>query len=203
MIKLYGITSSRAFRPRWMLEEVGLAYAQIPLDFRGKDLERPDYLAINPNGRIPTLVDGELVLWESMATTLYLASRYGRAHGLWPDSEETRALAYQWSFWVITEVEHPLLTVLMQRRVLPEEKRDPDRLRRNEGILPRPFTILDQTLADREYLVDGRFTVADLNVAAVLGWTKPARYSLADYPNLNAWLQRCLDRPARKAAQKE
>jgi glutathione S-transferase len=120
---------------------------------------------------------------------------------MWPDSLEQEALTWQWSFWVMSEVEHPLLTVLMHSRVLPEEKRDPERASRNRGVLKAPFGVLDQALHGREYLVADRFCVADLNVAAVLSWCKPARVSLEAYPDLAAWLRRCLDRPARRQAQ--
>jgi glutathione S-transferase len=201
MLKLYGITQSRAFRPLWLLHELGLEFEHIPLDFHGDDLKTPEYRALNPNGRVPTLVDGDLVLWESMAINLYLARKYGGEAGLWPDSIAGEALAWQWSFWVMTEVEYSLLTVLMHGRVLPKEKRDPDKASRNLGCLKAPFSVLDQALAGKTYLIGERFSVADLNVAAVLTWCKPARVALADYPNLDAWLSRCLARPARKRAQ--
>ncbi len=201
MITLYGINTSRAFRCLWMLEELGIEYRHQPVDFRGEDLQSPGYLALNPNGRIPTLQDGELVLWESMAINLYLADKYGHDLGLWPDRLEDQALAYQWSFWVMTEVEHALLTVLMHKRVLPEDKRDAQKVSRNQGVLRQPFGVLDQALEDREYLAGPNFSVADLNVAAVMSWCKPARYSLKELPNLSAWLDRCLSREARKRAQ--
>ena len=201
MLKLYGITQSRTFRPLWMLKELGLPFEHIPLDFHDDDLKQPEYRALNPNGRVPTLVDGELVLWESMAINLYLARRYGADAGLWPDTIEGEALAWQWSFWVMTEVEHALLTVLMHSRVLPEAERDADRAKRNLGVLGAPFRVLDQALDGREYLIGDRFSVADLNVAAVFAWCKPARVSLKDYPHLDTWLSRCLARPARKQAQ--
>ena len=202
MLRLYGITQSRAFRPLWLLYELGLPFEHVKMDYRGEALRDPAYRALNPNARIPTLVDGDLVLWESMAINLYLARRYGTAAGLWPDGIEQEALTWQWSFWVMTEVEHALLTVLMHSRVLPEDKRDPDRLSRNAGLLKAPFGVLDQALRGREYLVADRFCVADLNVAAVLAWCKPARIPLEAYPELAAWLQRCLDRPARRQAQR-
>ncbi len=99
------------------------------------------------------------------------------------------------------EIERPLLSVLMHKRILPGEKRDPERVRRNEGLLRAPLEVLEHALTDRDFLVDGRFTVADLNVASVLSWARPARYSLKQWPQLDAWLKRCLDRPARKRAQ--
>jgi glutathione S-transferase len=183
------------------MHELGLEYQQIKLDFRGDALSDPDYLALNPNGRIPTLVDGDLVLYESMAINLYLARRYGVTAGLWPQSIEHEALAWQWSFWVMSEVERPLLTVLMHSRVLPEDKRVADKVSRNLGVIKAPFRVLDQALAGREYLLGDQFSVADLNVASVLAWCRPAHLDLADYPHLDDWLGRCLARPARKQAQ--
>ena len=73
---LYGISASRAFRSIWAIEEVGIEYEHVPTSFRG-DAGQPEYLAINPNGRIPALVDGDLKLFESMAINLYLARQYG------------------------------------------------------------------------------------------------------------------------------
>jgi glutathione S-transferase len=201
MIKLYGITQSRAFRPLWLLHELGVPFEHVPLNFRGDDLKDPDYLALNPNGRVPTLVDGDLVLWESMAINLYLARRYGADNGIWPTGIENEGRAYQWSFWVMSEVEQALLMVLMHSRVLPEAQRDADKASRNAGLLKAPFAVLDRALQDRDYLAGDNFTIADLNVAAVMSWCKPARVRLKDYPALSAWLDRCLERPARRAAQ--
>ena len=202
MIELYGTAQSRAFRPLWLLHELQLEFRHQPLDFRDPAVQASPYRELNPNARVPTLVDGELVLFESMAINLYLARRYGADTGLWPDTVVGEGLCWQWSFWVMTEVEQPLLTVLMHSRVLPEAQRDAERVRRNLGVLKTPFGVLERALDGREYLVEARFTVADLNVAAVLSWCKPARISLDAYPALDDWLGRCLERPARKVAQR-
>jgi glutathione S-transferase len=196
MLQLYGIAQSRALRPLWLLEELGRPFEHHPLDYRSAEIRSSDYLALNPNGRVPTLVDGDLVLFESMAINLYLASRYGREAGLWPATVGGEGLAYQWSFWVMGEVESPLLSVLMHRRVLPEAERDAGKLARNEGALRPPFAVLDQVLTGRSWLADDHFTVADLNVAAVMSWVKPARFDLTPWPALGDWLERCLGRPA-------
>jgi glutathione S-transferase len=202
MIRIYGVTQSRAFRPLWLLHELGLPFEHVKTDFHGDAVDDPAYRALNPNGRVPTLVDGDLVLWESMAINLYLARRYGADAGLWPATIADEGRALQWSFWVMTEVEHALLSVLMHGRVLPPDKRDPAKASRNLGLLRAPFRVLDRALDERDWLAGDRFTVADLNVAAVLSWCKPARVDLGDYPQLASWLGRCLERPARRAAQK-
>lgn len=196
MIQLYGIRTSRAFRCLWLLEELGMAYQHIPVDFRGKATHEPAFRAINPNGRIPAMVDGELVLFESMAINLYLASRYDEGHGLWPADVADQGRTYQWSFWVMSEVEHPLLSVMMHASVLPSEQRDPQKVARNTGILQQPFAVLEQALAETDYLLGDHFSLADLNVAAVLSWARAARMQLGDYPRLQAWLKRCTSRPA-------
>ena len=200
MIKLYGISASRTLRPLWLLEEIGLEYELVPIDFKKGDNTRDDYLAINPNGKIPAMTDGDLVLYESMAINFYIAKNYGG--NIYPEDPATEALAMMWSFWVMTEVEYSLLTVLMNTRVLPEEKRDPDRVSRNIKQLEKPFSILNNTLQGRQYLISDDFSIADLNVSAVLSWCRPARVNLDQWPELNEWLLRCIKRPAFKAAAK-
>jgi glutathione S-transferase len=198
MIKLYGISTSRTLRPIWLLEETGMEYELISVDFRKDENLREDYLKINPNGKIPTMIDGDLTLYESMAINLYLARHYGGE--LYPDDAQQQARANMWSYWVMTEVEYCLLTVLLHTRVLAREKRDPQRIQRNLKALEKPFTVLDNELADKAYLVHNRFTVADLNVAAVFSWCRPARVDLKPWPHLQEWLERCVGRPAFKRA---
>ena len=111
MIKLYGVPLSRAFRSLWALEEIGVEYENVPVNFIG-DSKKPEYLAINPNGRIPALVDGDLTLFESMAINLYLARKYDG--GLQPKALEDEARAVQWSFWGMTEIEPHLLLQWIQ-----------------------------------------------------------------------------------------
>ena len=107
MLQLYGNPRSRAMRCMWMLEEMGAPYRLIEKSTRAEDLQTAEYLRLNPNARIPTLVDGDLVLWESMAINLYLAQKYeGPMHCTKP---EVLGLAAQWSFWAILEMEALLL----------------------------------------------------------------------------------------------
>ena len=201
MIKIYGISTSRAFRPLWLLEEIGVDYELIPVDFRKDENLRDEYLEINPNGKIPTMIDGELTLYESMAINLYLARQYGS--DLYPDSAEQEALANMWSYWVMTEVEYCLLAVLLNTRVLAREKRDAARVERNLKALEKPFTVLNNELTHKEYLLNSQFTVADLNVASVLSWCRPARVDLNRWPRLSEWLERCVSRPAFKRAMRK
>ena len=104
-LKIYGVPLSRAYRALWMANELGLDYENVPIHFADGSAKTPDYLAVNPNGRIPAIDDNGFKLWESMAINLYLAKKHGS--GLLPKTMENEAHAIQWSFWAMTEVEKP------------------------------------------------------------------------------------------------
>jgi glutathione S-transferase len=177
-----------------MLEEMGNPYQLIEKSTRADDLQSPEYLRLNPNARIPTLVDGDLVLWESMAINLYLAQKYqGPMHCAGP---EVLGLAAQWSFWAMLEMEALLLDFLLHRAVLPEFSRDASHAERDQLLLKKPLGVLDGALRGRDYLVGQSFTVADLNVASILIWGKMGRLDLSDRPEVTRWLDACLARPA-------
>jgi glutathione S-transferase len=193
MLKLFGNARSRAARCMWMLEEMGEPYELVETSVRIDDLRNPAYLRLNPNARIPTLVDGEVVLWESMAINLYLARKPGPM-----ELADAAALgvAAQWSFWAVLETEALLLDLLSHRMLLAQHVRDPSIAERDILLLQRPLGILDGALKAREYLASKMFSVADLNVASLLGWGKLAQLDFAPYPNVARWLETCLSRPA-------
>jgi glutathione S-transferase len=193
-LKVYGVSGSRAYRTLWMVNELGLEYESIPVHFADGSAKTREYLAINPNGRIPAIDDDGLKLWESMAINLYLAKKYDK--GLWPKTLEGEAQAIQWSFWVMTEVEKPTLAVLFHRVFLPEDRRDPKAAEDGEQQLQGPLKVLDQALAKTGHLIGSTFTVADLNVASVLAWAKTGRANLSAYPHVEKWLIAAMQRPA-------
>jgi glutathione S-transferase len=117
--KLYGISGSRALRSIWAIEEVGVEYEQVPTNFTA-DSKAADYLTINPNGRIPALIDGDLVLFEPMAIKLYLAKTYGGA--LYPDNAADEVRVNQWSVWGISEIEPLQMQIVVQKLFIPEDK---------------------------------------------------------------------------------
>jgi glutathione S-transferase len=194
MLQLYGNPKSRAMRCLWMLEEVGAPYQLIEKSTRADDLQSVEYLRLNPNARIPTLVDGEVVLWESMAINLYLAQKYeGPMHCFGP---QVLGLAAQWSFWAVLEIETLLLDLLLHRALLPDFARDASHAERDELLLRKPLGVLNDALSGRRYLVGDSFTVADLNVASILVWGKIARLDMSTHPEATRWLDACLARSA-------
>src|ERR1700687_1859263 len=144
MLQLYGNPRSRATRCLWMLEEMGEPYQLIEKSTRSDDLQSAEYLRLNPNAKIPTLVDGDVVLWESMAINLYLAQKYqGPMHCAGP---EVLGLAAQWSFWAVLEMETLLLDLLLHRALLPKFARDASCAERDELLLGKPLGVLNDVL---------------------------------------------------------
>ena len=191
--KLYGTSQSRALRAVWGMEEVGIPFEHVPTGY-GAESKAQEYLAVNPNGRIPALIDGDMRLFESMAINLYLSKRYGGA--LYPATPESEALAWQWSVWGISEIEPLQMQVVIQRVFTPAEKRDAKVEERALRGLKRPLGVLDAALSDREYLLGGEFSVADLNLAGVMHLMQTVGIGLDDYPNVLRWRTACSARPA-------
>jgi glutathione S-transferase len=194
VVKIYGIRQSRAMRCYWAAEELGIPHESVPIDFSG-GTRKPEFLAINPNGHIPALMDGDLKLFESLAINLYLAKRYD-TKGLYPKSAADEARAIQWSFWAITETEAPALQILMHTAVLPKESRNAKVVQDSVEKLKGPLGVLDVALAGRKHLLGDAFTIADLNVASVLSWLVVGRTDLSFAPNVARWLGECCQRPA-------
>jgi len=196
-LRIYGIARTRAFRAIWIAKELGLPFEHVPIEIGAAGARKPDYLAINPNGRLPAIDDGGFVLWESLAITLYLAKKHSTGH-LYPATLEGEAKAWQWSLWSVQEVDRGVNIWSLHAVRLPPAERDRARLAEALKVLEPPFRVLDSTLAGGGYLLGDAFTVADLNVAAVI--SRAIDMDLAATPALQAWLARCLERPAAREA---
>ena len=206
-LTIHGITASRAIRPLWAATELGLDFKHINTPYQGGATRTPAFLAINPNGHIPVLVDarpdGDVVVWESMACALYVARHHGRADGLGitPATPREDAEALRWSFWAVSETESDALTVLMHRMAMPEDRRRPEVADAAERRLAVPLRVIEQHLerqraAGMAHLAAERFTIADLCVSSVLNWARPAEALMASHPLTHDWITRCIERPA-------
>ncbi len=196
--KLYGISGSRAHRSLWAIEEVGIEYEHVPVSFK-EDSKAPEYLAINPNGRVPALVDGDVTLFESMAINLYLAKNYGG--DLYPNDPKAEALTWQWTVWGISEIEPLQMQILVHKIFVAEEKRNEKLITSSEQQLARPLAVLDATLDSRHWLVGDQFSIADLNLAGVILLLGMIKFDCSQYTNVKRWADACYARPALGSAQ--
>ena len=191
--KLYGISGSRALRALWGIEETGFDYEHVPTTY-GADSKGAEYLAVNPNGRIPALADGDLMLFESMAINLYLSKTYAPA--LYPSTLADEARTWQWSTWAISEIEPLQMQIVVQKLFTPKDKRNPKAIAAASTGLQRPLKVLDAALTGRDWLIGSAFSVADLNVACVMHLLKMIRFEYAEHTNVQRWADACYARPA-------
>jgi len=194
-MKIYGQASSRARRALWTCEEAGADYSFHKLDLSQGEHKQEAYLAINPNGKVPALVDGELTLFESGAIVHYIARKYPEARLLPEMDSPEYALCLQWMFWTVSELEQPLWNMGKHRFVLPEERRVPDMLTCAAYEWLRPAEILSEALESREFLVGEHFTVADVLVGHTLAWARGFKVALGS-DVLEDYLNRMIARPA-------
>jgi glutathione S-transferase len=196
-LRIYGIARTRAFRALWVAKELGLDYQHLPIEIGDDGAKSPEFLAINPNGRLPVIVDGDFVLFESLAITLYLAKKHSSGK-LYPATLEGEARAWQWSLWAVTEVDRGVNIWSLHAVRLPPQERSAALREEALKVIASPFKVLDAAVAKQPYLLGKDFTVADLNVAAVI--SRAADMDLSAWPHLKDWLARCLDRPAAREA---
>lgn len=174
MLKLYGGARSRASIVQWYLEELGVPYEFVLLDMQAKEHLQPEYLAINPIGKVPAIVDGDFKLWESGAILLYLAQKYGHL-----STPEELAVMNQWISFA---------NATYGPGVFVEASRDRE--------LPRLMNALNQILANQQFLVGDNFTVADVAVGAMLAYTQMMiKPDLSPYPAVLAYAGRIQERP--------
>jgi glutathione S-transferase len=208
MLTIYGVYRSRASRNLWLADELGLAFRHVPVVqvYRLKDPDAPggplhtrsaEFLKVNPNGHIPTIDDDGFVLHESLAINLYLARKHGGP--LAPANVHEDGFMTMWSLWAATEVEGRALTVMANRVTKPAGERDARLADTAIGELRAPFGVLDAALGSGGFVVGGRFTVADINVAEVVRYAQAAPELFDAAPRVKAWLGACHARPAFKA----
>jgi glutathione S-transferase len=212
MITIYGVFRSRATRNIWMMNELGQPFRHVPVvqAYRLADPHAPDaplntrspsFLAVNPNGHIPSMQDGDLVLHESLAINLYLARKFGGPVAPATLAEEGECL--MWTLWAATEAEPHTIQILYHRVMKQGDERKPALADAAVEALRGPIGVLDRALAKTGYLVGGRFTVADVNVSEVIRYGMAAPELFEAAPHVKAWLEACHARPAFKAMMEQ
>jgi glutathione S-transferase len=191
-LTIYGSHNSRTMRVLWTAEELGLEFDHVPYEAGDPQLKSPEFLSLNPYGSIPTIVDNGHPISESLAINLYLAKKYGGLgeQHLYATSPAEEATIWQWTLWAQGHLEpwiqkDRLLADLIQAIGT-----------KGEAMIERSLNTLNQVLERNQWLVGSRFTVADLNVAAVLSPSRAATLELGPHVHVSSWLNRCYSRPA-------
>ncbi|MBD2101676.1 glutathione S-transferase family protein [Leptolyngbya sp. FACHB-261] len=192
-MKLYEFGPNRSIRVRWMLQELGVDFESIPVNLMAGEHRRPEFLKINPAGKIPVLVDGDFVLTESVAIVLYLAEKYPDK-GLMPTDPIQRAQVSRWLLFTATELEQPLWRIARHTTLYPEDQRLPDDIRLASQDFKTMADVLEKHMQQRQFVVADRVTVADFVVAYTLDWANEAKL-LDGCPQLLAYMKQMYARP--------
>ena len=198
-MKVYFAPDTRALRTVWLLEELGLPYELERYELGSKAMRSPEYLAINPNGRVPTLDDGPVRLSESTAIAQYLVARYGEGR-LAPAVAAPEFPVYlQWLHYAEGMIMPPVATIMVETVLLPPERRNADNLTRARKLLNRTLAPLEAHMAGRDYLA-GDFTAADTVTGHAVLVARTLGADLSDKPNLEAYAGQLQARPAFRRA---
>jgi GST-like protein len=203
-LTFYYTPQSSAGRVLCSLLELGIPFEKVTLDLRAGDQKKPEFLALNPNGQVPTIVLDGTPVFESVAIQIALGERYGVEKGLWPalgSAEHLQALA--WLTWGQVNLVSAVFTYFQNTDdYFPAELRNAKQAEKSRADLDTYLGILNNRLNGREYLVGDRFTLVDADLASVLGWAfTMIQGALTPFPNVAAWLGRVSERPAMKSAQ--
>jgi glutathione S-transferase len=192
-MKLYGFGPTRSLRALWGLKELDADFEFVPVNLAAGDHRRPGFLRLNPAGKVPVLVDGDLVLTESAAIVMYLADKY-RDKGLLPAGLRERGQAYRWVMFAVTELEQPLWRIARHTFLYPEAKRLPQDITLAREEFVAMAAILDCHMEGRQFIVGDGITIADCVTAYLIDWANEQRL-IDDYPQLRAYLDRIYARP--------
>jgi glutathione S-transferase len=192
-MKLYEFGPTRSIRVRWTLQELGVDFEPIRVNLLAGENRRPEFLKINPAGKIPVLVDGERVLTESVAIVLYLAEKYSDK-GLLPAGFNERAEVNRWLLFAATELEQPLWRIARHTTLYPEEQRLPGDVRLATAEFKDMASVLERHMQGRQFVSGVTVSVADFVMAYTLDWGN--EYNLLDdCPQLRAYMKRMYVRP--------
>ena len=192
-MKLYGTPPTRAVRAMWLLNEIGVDYEIVPVDIPNGEHRSAKFLALNPAGKAPVLVDGDVVLTESAAMQLYLAEKYPEA-GFIPARLADRGQMHRWLYFLMTEIEAPLWRMALHEFIYEPAHRIPEEIPNAQRDCRAMLAVLEGHMAGQTYLVGDAISVADFNAAFTLDWVDEVGL-LDEAPNLKAFVERMYPRP--------
>lgn len=188
---LYEFGPTRSIRARWVLQELQVPFESVVVDLRAGEHRKPAFLQLNAAGKVPVLVDGDLVLTESVAIVLYLADP---ATDFLPSDPHERAQVHQWLLFAATELEQPLWRVAKHTRLYPEASRLPADIDLARIDFMPMARVLERHMEERDYVVGSRLSVADFVLVYTLDWANELKW-LSGCPGLVAYMERMYRRP--------
>jgi glutathione S-transferase len=197
-MKLYEFAPTRSIRARWALQELDVPFESVEIKLLEGAGQRPEYLAVNPTGKLPTLVDGDFVVTESVAIVIYLAEKYPEK-GLLPTDFKQRTQLNRWMLFIVTELEQPLWRIARNSFLYPEQQRQPSDIEIAKGEFRKMAAVLEKHMQGRQFLVGDRASVGDFVAAYTLDWGNEVGL-LDQCPTLLAYMERMYERP--KAAMR-
>jgi glutathione S-transferase len=192
-MQLYEFAPTRSIRVRWMLQELGVDFEAITVNLAAGEHRRPDFLKINPAGKLPVLVDDDLVLTESVAIVLYLAEKYPHKRFL-PTDIKQRSQVYRWLLFTATELEQSLQRIARHTKVYPEHLRLPAEVSVARQDFADMVVALEAHMQGHQFMVGNTVTVADFVCAYTLDWANEVQL-LDDCPQLLLYMKRMYARP--------
>jgi glutathione S-transferase len=196
MLKIWGrINSSNVQKVMWVVGELGLTYERVDAGMTFGLVGEPWYRGMNPNGLVPTIQDGEFVLWESNAIVRYLAAKYGEGQ-LWPAKLETRAGADRWMDWCTTAVNPAIAPMFVGLIRTPPAQRDAKTIEDARAKFEKLAAMLDAHLAGKRYVAGDNLTVGDIPVGCFMHRWYMLPIERPQFSNLLAWYERLKERPA-------
>jgi glutathione S-transferase len=195
-LTFYYSPMSSATRIHWALEELGVPYERRKIDLAAGDQKKPEYLALNPNGKVPLLVADGVPVFESLAILLHLGETYGVDKGLFPAPGLERAEAFKWMAWANVTLGDAISRIIRNSDRYPAEQRNENAREQAKKDLVELWHIVEKALEGKEYLVGGRFTLVDLAVAGFVMVTGRFGADISGLKNVQAWSARCTQRPA-------
>ncbi|MGO4329127.1 glutathione S-transferase family protein [Cupriavidus sp. 2TAF22] len=199
MLTIWGRANSvNVQKVLWCCDELGLSFERIDAGMQFGRNHEPEYLAMNPMGRIPTLIDGDFVLWESNSILRYLAMQYGKGTALYPADPKLRASVDRWLDWSLSTLQPAERPVFWGVVRTPAAERDMDRLKADAANVAGLWQTLDRHLQGRDYLESGEFTLADLVLGAYARrwYGLDAEIERPALPDMDRWYERVSTRAA-------
>lgn len=195
MISVYSFPNTRGLRITWVLEEMEVPYKFVSVDLASASHKQPEFLAINPGGKVPAIRDGDVLMTESGAIVTFLADKYSQGKLIPEPGTDLRARYEQWSYFALCELEQGLWSMGKHKFALPKEQRVPELLPTAAWEFQQALALFSEGLGDRSYILGESFSGADILLVQTLHWALAFKQPI-EQENVMAYYQRAVGRPA-------